>query len=185
MNTRKNYNFFYDRNNAKRKVRGHNVPETTPDEVKAFKPSAIAANDASTPYLEFSDSTFRDPNPGKWILTFPKGDSKIDEAWRLLVDGVVDGTIVEVKASFQNYRFDGQVICVYTRNAEDIKDIVRVYDYLDQKGLLAYQIKNYNEAFGYKSDMQTHQNQAVGDQRLYTNNDIIDIKRKHQNWRKL
>lgn len=78
-------------------------------------------------------------NEGQWKLRFPKGDTAIDEAWRLLVEAVKAARLYKVKISEYSSAEEQpfQVISVYSRDQNDVRDVLRVYQYLEEKGLLA------------------------------------------------
>jgi hypothetical protein len=88
-------------------------------------------------------------NTGKWLIFRP--ESKIDKAWEIIEEAVENGSLwkyAKVSTKFsQKPNSDSYVICVYTYNWEDEKDVLQIREKLKELG--------FNETLYYKTDEDT------------------------------
>jgi hypothetical protein len=84
---------------------------------------------------------------GKWLLY--RDRSEIDETWKVIANATLHGNLgISAKASTAKQTSNRHVICVYTDNYLDIKDVMTVRDKLRLLG--------YPEKLCYKPDIYTY-----------------------------
>ncbi|GEM_PF-3441897 len=116
-------------------------------------------------------------NEGKWVLTFAKGDSRIDEAWKKCIPLVTQShEIHQIKASQLNDMFDTQVIVIYTKST--MADRARVYRLLENHGLLvspggAIKYKTENDTLFDINQLTTSDEKRTHDQVSYMPEHVI------------
>ena len=92
----------------------------------------------------------KDVQGGKWML-FPYSNT-VDEAWRKVVKGTVEGTLgFAAKVATDDISNPQRVICVYTKDCEDIDDVKRVLRKMQELGLIKAEQGIY-----YKCDAYTY-----------------------------
>lgn len=86
---------------------------------------------------------------GKWILALDA--TTVDAAWLRVKDGIKKGKLWKAKVSPKTF-----TIMIYTKDYEDIFDIVRVLDYLEKSKIKAsetiiyYRINKHSRTAVYK-----------------------------------
>ncbi|MFP3550499.1 DUF1917 domain-containing protein [Paraburkholderia sp. SIMBA_049] len=98
------------------------------------------------------------PTTGKWCIFAPL--SGVDQAWAK-IKGAVEGDrllFAKVSTALRSMGRDGHVICVYTLDWTDEKDLLRVREVLRSLGFV--------EELGYKRDIDT-QNGIYGPDEWY------------------
>lgn len=131
------------------------------DEFAAFRTAAGKGSRAVKPARERLEKALREVAgktgvvTGKWML-FPSVE-QLDQTWRAVVEGVVDnklGTAAKVATGESDRDPSARLICVYTKDFSDVKDVRRVLDKLVEMGL----VQSNGDARGiyYKYDAYTH-----------------------------
>jgi len=131
------------------------------DEFAAFKIAAGKRSRAVKPARERLEKALQEVAvktgvvSGKWML-FPVLE-KLDWMWRAVVEDVIDnrlGTSAKVATGGSDRDPNVRLICVYTRDFSDTKDVRRVLERLVEMGL----VKSDGDSRGiyYKYDAYTH-----------------------------
>lgn len=145
-----------------------------------LKPSNVTGDES--PWLWAENDKYDDEGVylskiGKWMI-FAK-TSDVDELWEKVKYGIKMGILWHAKVATVKPEYPGvQVIIVYTKDYDDIQDVVNVLDYLEKEG-----IKPPNREIKYKTDNQTYAGvYAGGKQRpsIYSSNNVRSLLRKPQ-----
>ncbi|USP77542.1 uncharacterized protein yc1106_04816 [Curvularia clavata] len=94
-------------------------------------------------------------HPGKWMLLVKKVD--VDRVWKQIVDGVIGNQLGCSCKMTTSDRSDECLVCVYTKDFEDTKDVLRVLQGLERIGLVSAAKVIY-----YKPDAYTYLNLGNG-----------------------
>lgn len=86
---------------------------------------------------------------GKWVIKYPKGSAELNQMSHQLIGALKKNKIFNFKVSSPADEFDNQLICVYTLNYQDEKEIQATYQTLIQMGIPQENI------MGYKRDIET------------------------------
>ncbi|CAO2652229.1 Nn.00g005120.m01.CDS01 [Neocucurbitaria sp. VM-36] len=86
---------------------------------------------------------------GKWML-FPKSVD-VTCIWKIVVKGVIDDRLGSAAKVATDDGSEERLICVYTRNFQDVNDVLRVLHELEAMGLLSTERPIY-----YKPDAYTY-----------------------------
>lgn len=130
------------------------------------KPSKLTRHQVLTGYIHCKNNSYKkfsDENnalaanssdllSGKWVLKFPAKSPAIDDAWRKIENAVAKGNLHYAKASPVSEEHNDQIICVYTDNHLNKKEIWYTYEELIRLGIS----KEYIQ--GYKRDIDTASN---------------------------
>lgn len=117
-----------------------------------LKPSEITQTET---YWLYAKNNKYDPDMnlskvGKWMI-FPS-KFKVDELWERVKEGVRMGDLWDAKvATTKPSGSQSYVIIIYTKDYEDVVDVVKVLEYLERTG-----IKATDKVIYYKTDEQTY-----------------------------
>lgn len=109
---------------------------------------------------------------GKWMLF--RNKIKVDETWRQVKEGIREGHLWHAKVSTCNSSYT-HVIIIYTKDHNDVDDVIRVLDYLEGGGLAG------NETIRYKTDLQTYAGVYSGGSQkpwIYSSDTIRGLKKE-------
>lgn len=170
--------YIYDYNpKTKRFVRLIQYPgvDASFSEVRKLKPSQMQSCDVDGGFIQLRNHSLErrgvTGNNGKWILRFSPGSEDIDLAWQLLIDQFEGGLLYQVKVSALNDKFPDQVLCIYTPDKNDLKDVVRVYDLLAYDALV-------DTDLSYMTDEQTLERNRTGVYAVtYTHGDVPAMRK--------
>lgn len=118
-----------------------------------LKPSQITKDE--TPWLwavnnKYEDAALDVSKIGKWMVFTDK--EKVDALWERVKEGIQTGDLWHAKVSPVNMATkENHVIIIYTKDYEDVKDVVEVLDFLERS-----EIKDRDTVIKYKTDEQTY-----------------------------
>lgn len=134
------------------------------EEIIKFKDSPIPTCNTYRPWISYSSKIFKgfksNENTGKWCI-FAAG-STINKKWDLIKSLIDSGEIVHAKVSTNLFlpksRSKKYVICVYTKDWNDLKDLNKTRESLRSVG--------FNRPLKYKRDIDT-MNNVKGSKEFY------------------
>lgn len=86
---------------------------------------------------------------GKWMIF--TNSTQVNNLWKRVKHGIQTGDLWHTKVSTIDPSKNKHVIIIYTKDFEDISNVVEVLDYLETSG-----IKPANKVIRYKTDQQTY-----------------------------
>lgn len=115
------------------------------------KPTETAEEQASWLYAsnnKYKESEVDDKKIGKWMVF--TNTHKVNHVWNKIKDGISRGDLWQAKVSTKKSYHAPYAIMIYTKDYNDLADVIRVLDYLEQSA-----IKPKNRNIRYKTDQQT------------------------------
>lgn len=115
----------------------------------SLKPSETTGRVAFWLYAKnnkYDNTTVNNSKIGKWNM-FPN-KTEVDELWEKVKEGVRSGDLWDAKVSTAKPLAGTHVIIIYTKDYEDLQDVVRVLDYMEKA-----KIKD-DRVIYYKTDNQ-------------------------------
>lgn len=116
--------------------------------------------------IEYVDDRF----VGKWLLFL--SEDEIDDAWDKIKIGVRNGDLWSAKTSASYHGDPSYVVKIYTKDYNDLDDVIRVLDYLENSEIKPSDTKIY-----YKTEEQTRAGIYHGDSTrpwIYSSDTIRD-----------
>lgn len=144
-----------------------------------LKPSETAQSEAFWLWAKsnkYDTASINMTKIGKWMI-FPS-KARVDELWEKVKEGVRIGDLWDAKVSTMKPSPETHVIIIYTKDYEDVEDVVRVLDYLEKAN-----IKDADRAIHYKTDKQTYSGVYSGGKQkasIYSSNTVRKFLHKRE-----
>ncbi len=138
------------------------LPDVAPTKFDGLNPSEVTETSWIYTFRKEGEYFSSTPRSGKWLIFCPL--SKIDQVWtkvKKATENGLLGSMSKVATAYENpnaKNSNDRVICVYTYDAEDIKDVLRIRDTLKSLGIswkIPYKLDSATQAAKYAVNGKT------------------------------